>query len=250
MRVQRILVLLFLTIPAVAQWVDYPTPGIPRTREGKPNLSAPAPRGRDGKPDLSGIWTVTSGKYLENLGADGVAIPMVPWAAKLYAERQENNGRDRPSGRCLPHSVTDFDALFQPRKLIQTPGLVVLLFESYHSFRQIFTDGRPLPARRDPAWFGYSVGKWDGDRLVVDTSGLSEDTWLDDGGHPHSDALHVTERFHRRDFGHMDVQITIDDPKAYTKPWTVTIPWEYLPDTELLDWVCQNNKDPEHMVGK
>src|SRR5579872_1822256 len=249
MRVQRILVLLFLTIPAVAQWVDYPTPGIPRTREGKPNLSAPAPRGRDGKPDLSGIWTVTSGKYLENLGADGVAIPMVPWAAKLYAERQENNGRDRPSGRCLPHSVTDFDALFQPRKLIQTPGLVVLLFESYHSFRQIFTDGRPLPARRDPAWFGYSVGKWDGDRLVVDTSGLSEDTWLDDGGHPHSDALHVTERFHRRDFGHMDVQITIDDPKAYTKPWTVTIPWEYLPDTELLDWVCQNNKDPEHMVG-
>lgn len=250
MRLQRISVLLLLTTPAVAQWVDYPTPGIPRTKDGKPNLSAPAPRGRDGKPDLSGIWTVTSGKYLENLGADGVAIPMVPWAAKLYAERQENNGRDRPSGRCLPHSVTDFDALFQPRKLIQTPGLVVLLFESYHSFRQIFTDGRPLPARRDPAWFGYSVGKWDGDRLVVDTSGLSEDTWLDDGGHPHSDVLHVTERFHRRDFGHMDVQITIDDSKAYTKPWTVTIPWEYLPDTELLDWVCQNNKDAEHMVGK
>jgi hypothetical protein len=250
MRGQTISLFLLWTAPVFAQWVDYPTAGIPRTKDGKPNLSAPAPRGRDGKPDLSGIWTVTSGKYLENLGADGVEIAMAPWAAKLYAERQENNGKDRPSGRCLPHSVTDFDALFQPRKLIQTPGLVVLLFESYHSFRQIFTDGRPLPSRRDPAWFGYSVGKWEGDRLVVETAGLSEETWLDDGGHPHSDGLHLTERFHRRDFGHLDVQITIDDPKAYTKPWTVTIPWEYLPDTELLDWVCQNNKDPEHIVGK
>jgi len=247
---QTISLFLLWAMPICAQWVDYPTPGIPRTKDGKPNLSAPAPRGRDGKPDLSGIWTVASGKYLENLGADGVAIPMAPWAAKLYAERQENNGKDRPSGRCLPHSVTDFDALFQPRKLIQTPGLVVLLFESYHSYRQIFTDGRALPARRDPAWFGYSIGKWEGDRLVVETTGLNEETWLDDGGHPHSDALHIIERFHRRDFGHLDVQMTIDDPKAYTKPWTVTIPWEYLPDTELLDWVCENNKDPEHLVGK
>src|SRR5581483_4070100 len=189
-------------------------PGIPRTKNGPPNLSAPAPRGHDGKPDLSGIWTVTSDKYLDNLGADGVEIPMAPWAAKLYAERRENNGKDRPSGRCLPHSVTDFDALFQPRKLIQTPGLVVLLFESYHSFRQIFTDGRALPSRRDPAWFGYSVGKWEDDRLVVETAGVKEETWLDDGGHPHSDALHITERFHRRDFGHLDVQVTIDDPQA------------------------------------
>ena len=250
MRRLTISLVLFGSMPLCAQWVNYPTPGIPRSKDGKPSLSAPAPRGRDGGPDLSGMWTVTSDKYLDNLGADGVEIPMVPWAAKLYAERRQNNGKDRPSGRCLPHSVTDFDALFQPRKLIQTPGLVILLFESYHSFRQIFTDGRALPAQRDPAWFGYSVGKWEGDRLVVETTGLDEETWLDDGGHPHSDALHITERFHRRDFGHLDVQITIDDPKAYTKPWTVTIPWEYLPDTELLDWVCQNNKDPEHMVGK
>ncbi|HEY7333469.1 MAG TPA: hypothetical protein VH639_01205 [Bryobacteraceae bacterium] len=233
-----------------AQWLSYPTPGVPRTPDGKPNLSAPAPKGRDGKPDLSGIWIVPTGKYLENLGADGVEIPMTPWAAKLFAERQENNARDRPSGRCLPHSVTDFDAHFQPKKFIQAPGVLVLLFESYHSYRQIFTDGRPLPQRRDPAWFGYSVGKWVGDTLVADTAGVNEETWLDDAGHPHSADLHIVERFRRRDFGHMEVRVTIDDPKAYTKPWTVTIPWEYLPDTELLDWVCENNKDTQHMVGK
>ncbi|HUI80646.1 MAG TPA: hypothetical protein VLY24_22130 [Bryobacteraceae bacterium] len=242
--------LLICAAPVCAQWVNYPTAGIPRTKNGKPNLLAPAPRGRDGKPDLSGIWIVPTGKYLENLGVDGAEISMSPWAAKLFATRQENFGKDRPSGRCLPHSVTDFDALFQPRKIIQTPGVLVLLFESYHSYRQIFTDGRPLPAQRDPAWFGYSVGKWDGDALVVETVGLNEDTWLDDAGHPHSDALRIVERFRRPDFGHLNVAITIDDPKAYTKPWTVTIPWEYLPDTELLDWVCENNKDVEHLVGK
>ena len=250
MRVRTFWLFVVCLAPLQAQWVNYPTAGIPRTKDGKPNLTAPAPRLAGGKPDLSGIWTVPSGKYLENLGADGVQIPMQPWAAKLYAERQANFGKDRPSGRCLPHSVTDFDALFQPRKIIQTPAEIVLLFESYHSYRQIFTDGRPLPAQRDPAWFGYSVGQWDGDTLVVETVGLNEGTWLDDGGHPHSDALRITERFHRRDFGHLDVAITIDDAKTYTKPWTVTLPWEYLPDTELLDWVCENNKDVEHLVGK
>jgi len=235
---------------AMAQWVNYPTPGIPRTKDGKPNLTAPTPRTREGTPDLSGIWTVASGKYLENLGADGVEIAMTPWAMKLYQERQANFAKDRPSGRCLPHSVTDFDAHFTPKKIIQTPGVIALLFESYHSYRQIFTDGRPLPERRDPAWFGYSVGKWDGDTLVADTVGVNEETWLDDAGHPHSDALRITERFHRRDFGHMDVQVTINDPKAYSKPWTVRIPWDYFADSELLDWVCENNKDPEHLVGK
>ena len=250
MRLHQIGLFLACIIPTCAQWVNYPTAGIPRTKDAKPNLSAPTPRARDGKPDLSGIWTVNDPKYLENLGSAGTAISMTPWAAKLYAERQENNGRDRPSTRCLPHSVTDFDALFTPKKFIQTPGLVILLFESYHSYRQIFTDGRPLPSKPDPAWFGYSIGKWEGDTLVVQTTGLNEGTWLDDGGHPHSDALHITERFRRRDFGHMDVQLTIEDVKAYTRPWTVTIPWDYLPDTELLDWVCENNKDLPHMVGK
>jgi hypothetical protein len=137
-----------------------------------------------------------------------------------------------------------------PKKVIQTPEVMVVLFESYHSFRQIFTDGRALPSDRDPAWFGYSVGKWEGDALVVDTVGLKEATWLDDGGHPHSDALHVIERFRRPDFGHMKVQLTIDDPKAYAKPWTVKIPWVLMPDTDLLDWVCENEKDSQHLVGK
>ncbi len=233
-----------------AQWMNYPTPGIPRTKDGKPNLSAAAPRTPDGKPDFSGIWKASTTKYLENLGAGGVQIPMLPWAEKVYKERLENEARDRPSGRCLPHSVTDFDAHFAPKKLIQTPGLLAMLFESYHSYRQILTDGRPLPEEREPAWFGYSVGKWEGDTLLVNTVGINEKTWLDDSGHPHSDALHIIERFRRPDFGHMEVQVTIDDPKAYAKPWTVAIPWEFVPDTELLDWVCENEKDIQHMVGK
>ena len=243
-------VLVLSAAPAVAQWVNYPTAGIPRTKDGKPNLAAPAPKTPDGKPDFSGIWQAHDGRYLNNLAADGVEVPMQPWAAKLLTERQENQAKDRPSGECLPHSVTDFDAHFTPKKLIQTPGVLVILFESYHSWRQIFTDGRALPESREPAWFGYSAGKWEGNTLVVDTVGLNEKTWLDDIGHPHSDALRIIERFRRPDFGHMVVQVTIDDPKAYTKPWTVSIPWEYVADTELLDWVCENNKDPGHMVGK
>jgi hypothetical protein len=191
--------LAFVAIPAAAQWFDYPTPGIPRTKDGKPKLTAPTPRTSDGKPDFSGTWQADGEKYLDNLGADGVQIPMQPWAAKLYQERQRNYGKDRPSGRCLPHSVTDFDAHFTPRKVIQTPGEVAMLFEAYHTFRQIFTDGRPLPAIRDPGWFGFSVGKWEGDTLVVNTIGINDKTWLDgcvanrmrgsglpSGGHPFS----------------------------------------------------------------
>lgn len=243
-------VLVFLGMPVSGQWIHFPTPGIPRTPDGHPNLSAPTPRTREGQPDFSGIWAAPSDKYLDNLAADGAEVPMQPWAAKLYQQRLDDNGRDRPSGRCLPHSVTDFDAHFMPKKLIQTPGVLAMLFESYHSYRQILTDGRPLPEQRDPAWFGYSVGKWERDTLVVETVGINEKTWLDDSGHPHTDALHVTERFRRPDFGHMEVRLTIDDPKAYTRPWTVTIPWEFIADTELLDWVCENEKDVQHLVGK
>jgi hypothetical protein len=141
--------------------------------------------------------------------------------------------------------VTDFDAHFTPRKILQTPTEVVMLYEGYHTFRQIHTDGRALPKDPEPAWFGYSVGRWDGDTLVVDTIGNHIGTWLDDSGHPHSEALHIIERFRRIDFGHMSVQITIDDPKAYTRPWTVSFGWDLLPDTELLDWVCENNKNAE-----
>lgn len=238
--------------PLAAQWINRPTPGIPRTKDGKANLSAPAPRTRDGRPDFSGMWSAPgfSTKYLENLAADGVKVPMLPWAAALYKERLADAGKNRPSTRCLPHSVTDFDAHHMPKKVIQTSGEIAMLFESYHSFREIFIDGRELPKDLDPAWFGYSVGKWEGDTLVVNTVGINANTWLDDGGHPHTDALHVTERFRRPDFGHIEVLLTIDDPKAYTKPWTVKIPWEFLPDTELLDWVCENEKDAQHLVSQ
>ena len=249
---RRTFALILLTVPLGAQWFSYPTPGTPRTKDGKPNLSAPAPKTREGKTDFSGIWIThdNTTRYLENLAVDGVEVPMKPWAAKLYKERQENLAKDRPGGLCLPHSVTDYDAHHMPKKVIQTSGEIALLYESFRSFREIFTDGRPLPKDRNPAWFGYSVGKWDGDTLVVDTVGIDEQTWLDDGGHPHTEELRVTERFRRPDFGHMEVQVTIDDPKTYTKPWTVKLPWEYLADTDLLDWVCENEKDFQHLVDK
>ena len=252
MRIRLAVILLGLlwAIPAAAQWFVYPTPGTPRTPDGKANLTAPAPRTPDGKPDLSGIWTTPSGRWLNNLAADGVEVPFKPWALALFKERQANNGKGRPSERCISHGVSDFDALPTPTKIIQTPAVTVILFEAYNHYRQIFTDGRPLPVEPQPAWLGYSVGKWDGNTLVVDTNGLNDQTWLDDGGYPHSEKLKVTERFARSDFGHMTIQITIDDPEAYTRPWTVTIPKELMPDTELIEWMCENEKDLSHLVGK
>ena len=215
---KALVVVVVACVPVSAQWIHYPTPGIPRTPDGKPNLSAPAPRTSDGKPDFSGIWVPANGKYLPNLAVDGVEVPFQPWAAALYKERQENHGKGRPSERCLTHGVTDFDALPLPRRIIQTPGLIAILFEPYNHWRQIFLDGRPLPKTIQPAYMGYSVGKWDGDTLVVDTTGFNDQGWLDDGGHPQTEAMHVTERLRRRNFGHIDLQITIDDPGAYTKP--------------------------------
>src|SRR6185312_11619712 len=149
----------------------------------------------------------------------------------LFRERQENEGKDRPSGRCISHGVTDFNALNTPTKIVQTPSVTIILFEAYNHFRQILTDGRPLPTDPEPAWLGYSIGRWDGDTFVVDTNGLRDGGWLDTRkGHPNSDALHVTERFHRLDFGHLELAITIDDPKAYVKPWTGRTVLTLLPD--------------------
>jgi len=242
--------LCIVSAPLAAQWIAYPTPAIPRTRDGKPDLNAPAPKTADGKPDLSGIWITPSGKWLNNLGADGVVIPFMPWSETIFKDRQAANGKGRPSERCLSHGVTDFHALATPTKYIQTPAVTVILFEAYNHYRQIFTDGRPLPKDPQPSWLGYSVGKWEGNTFVVESNGFNDQTWLDDGGHPHTEALHLTERFTRRSFGHMDIQITIDDPKAYTKPWTVTIPKDLMADTELIEWMCENEKDYAHMVGK
>jgi hypothetical protein len=242
--------LLLASVPLAAQWLHYPTPGMPRTPEGKPNLSAPAPKMPDGKPDLSGIWASADNKYLQNLAADGIEVPFQPWAEKLYKERSENLGKGRPSERCLTHGVTDFDALGINWKIIQTPGMIAVLYEAYNHYRQIFLDGRPLPKPTQPAYLGYSVGRWEGETLVVETTGFNDVGWLDDGGHPQTEALHVTERFRRRDFGHMDLQLTIDDPKAYTKPWGPTLRLNFQPDDELMESICENEKDVPHMVGK
>jgi hypothetical protein len=249
-RVRVIFMLAAACVSASAQWIKYPSQGIPRTADGSPNLSAPVPKTSGGQPDLSGIWSTPDGKYLGNLAADLKEVPFQPWAAALFRERQENQGKGRPSERCLPHGITDFDALPWPRKIFQTPTTIVMLYEAYNHYRQIFTDGRALPKDPQPAWFGYSVGKWEGDTLVVDTTGFNEETWLDDGGHPHSGEMHVIERYRRRDFGHMDLQITIDDPKAYTKPWTASMKMDLLPDTELIEFICENERDQTHMVGK
>ena len=247
------IVLFSTVVPLSAQWVNYPTPGIPRTPDGKPNLSAPAPRTPDGKPDLSGIWKATDGNgaLFRDLGARGVEIPMLPWAKALYEERVKNEQKGHPSERCLGHGVVDFDNHQTPRRIIQTPGVIAILFESYHQYRQILMDGRALPEAGLPAYFGYSVGRWEGDTLVVETAGLNDKGWLDMNGHPQTESTHITERFHRRNFGHIDEEVTIDDSKAYARPWTVKLSGlDFLPNVDLIEAICENEKDFSHMVGK
>lgn len=238
-------------IPAAAQWVSIKLPGTPRLPDGKPDLTAPATRTAGGKPDLSGVWRATTGRYLQNIGADIGELPFQPWAAALFKERADALGKGRPSERCLPHAIPDnMMVRNSPWKIIQTPGVTILLFEEFNHWRQIFTDGREHPKENTPSWFGYSVGKWEGDTFVVDTIGFNDQSWLDDPGHPHSDAMRVTERFQRPDFGHLKLEITIDDPKAYTKPWSVNVTFDLFSDTELMESICENEKDHAHMVGK
>jgi hypothetical protein len=237
-----------------SQWLNLPTPGIPRNPDGKPNLKAPAPRLASGKPDLSGIWRQPNGvKYTVNIAADlkPDAVPYQDWTEKAYAHNQATLSKEDPVGHCLPAGVPQMNAVPYPYKIVNAPGMVIILYEAFHIFRQIHLDGRALPKDPNPTWMGYSVGHWDGDTLVVETSGMNDQTWIDSGGRPHSDALKVTERFHREDFGTIDLQTTIDDPKAYKAPWTVSYKLQLMPDTELLEYACdENNRDVEHLVGK
>jgi len=229
---------------ASAQWLTHPTAGIPRTPDGKPDLSAPAPRTPDGKPQLAGLWRPSPGMVgdvARNLKPG--EVPFQPWAEATYKERRANNSKDDPTATCIVGGVPRSDFVGYPFKILQVPGMVVILYEAVHSYRQIFTDGRELPTDPNPAWFGYSVGRWDGDVFVVNTSGFNNNVWLDNAGKPATEHLKVTERFIRKDFGHMDIEVTIDDPKAYTKPWTVTQPLAFQADTELLEYMCnENNK--------
>ena len=247
-----VLFVLCVTAPATfGQWLDIRLAGTPRTPDGKPDLSAPAPKTADGKPDLSGIWRVADGRFLMNLAADEAGgAPFQPWAATVYKQRQDNLGKDRPSGHCLPHAVPDAMMVRSgPFKIAQTPGVVFILFEEMNHYRQIFTDGRGFPKSMNPTWYGYSIGKWEGESFVVETAGFNDQSWLDDPGHPHTEAMRVTERFTRRDFGHLEIQITIDDPKAYTRPWSLKARFDLMADTELIENVCED-KDTPHLVGK
>jgi uncharacterized protein DUF3471 len=224
-----------------AQWFNQRTVGIPRTAEGKPDLSAAAPKTHDGKPDLSGVWTLmqTGGGLSQLKPAD-----IQPWAQALSKQREENFGRDNPGILCLPEGNTGGFT-----KFVQTPGLLVMLGEDL-TYRQIFLDGRELPKDPNPAWMGYSVGHWEGDTLVVESTGYNDRTWLE-RGYPHSENMRKTERYHRRDFGHLDVDITISDPKIYAKPWTEKLEGLFTADTELLEYVCaENEKDKTHLIGK
>jgi len=194
---------------------------------------------------LTGIWQADSPRWNENLAPEGTEAPMLPAAAELYKHRVGTQGWDRPMTYCMPHGVPDATTVAGlPFKILQMPGVTVLLFEEFHVYRQIHTDGRQLPVDPNPAWYGYSIGRWEGDTFVIGTAGFKEGSWLDNNGHPHTDALRTTERFHRVNFGHLEAEVTIDDPKAYSRPWkSDTIRFTLMPDTELLEHLCENNRD-------
>jgi hypothetical protein len=276
MLTQRLLVLCaLLSTGAQAQWLNYSTPGVPRTRDGKPNLAAPAPRGAGGKPNLSGVWHVhptslTEMKRLYGEKADVVNVPGMeldtiskyainilvdfkpeespirPAAVEILRRRLP---RDFPDTNCLPAGIPTAGLVSEPVKIVQSPGLIIMLYESEDGHRQIYTDGRKLPKEiAQPAWLGYSVGRWEGDTLVVETAGFNDKSWLDVIGHPHSEALRVVERYRRRDFGHMDLEMTFDDPQMYTKPFTIKVTDDLLADSDIFESYCnENEKDRPHL---
>jgi hypothetical protein len=237
--------------PPSSSWLNYPVPGIPRTPDGKANLTAPTPKTASGTPDLSGVWSAPA-DYFKDLAFDlkPDEVPMLPWAKSLQKERETKDHGDDPMALCLPPGVPRIDTsnsgdALHPFKIVQTPNLILLLYETSvnSTFRQIFLDGRQLPKDPQPTWLGYSVGHWEGNTLVVETTGFNGRAWLDTfKGHPQTDAAHVIERFTRRDFGHMDLSVTIDDPKAYSKPWQVLMHTILLADTDLIETYCENAK--------
>ncbi len=241
-------------IPLSAQWLNYKTPDLPRTAAGKPDLAAPTPRTREGKPDLSGLWNKISPKYKSNVAVDLKPSEIQPWARKLVEERAENLQHDYMHEQCLPlgpgYPTGGDSSGAEQIKIVQTPKLILILNPDL-TFRQVFMDGRPLEKDPNPNWMGYSVGHWDGDTLVVESSGYNDKSWLDHDGHPHTEALRMTERYTRRNLGNMDVEITISDPAIYARPWTIKVRADLSPDTEMIEFVCQEaNKNQEHWVGK
>ena len=205
----------------------------------------------DRKPDLSGVWRIRQGTYLFFITSALKPGEIQPWAAALYKQRADNFRRDSDGIKCLPPGPkAGISGGGFPMKIVQTPNLMVVLYEYQTIYRQIFTDGRSLPADPNPTWMGYSVGHWEGDTLVATTAGYNDRTTLDLAGHAHSDALRITERFHRTSVGHVDLEVTLDDPKAYTRPWTLHVDLDLMPDSELIEYVCENERDAQHLVGK
>jgi hypothetical protein len=267
------------SIAVFAQWPDYPTPG-PRTKDDKIDLAAPPPHTPDGKPDFSGLWEPARGQGGRGRGGESMngtkplpfaipsapgdppvaqffnigagfkeGLPFTPWATELRAQRKGNNNKDNPDAACLPLGLTQLHMHPQPRKIVQTPRDIVVMYEANGNLRQILTDGRTLPKDPTPWWYGYSIGHWDGDTLVVETSGFRDDVWLDVEGSPLTSTGKMIERWRRLKFGLMQIDITIEDPKAYTKPFTVRVNHQLMPDTELMEFVCEE-RDATHYVGK
>jgi hypothetical protein len=239
-----------IPVSLAAQWLDFRTPGIPRTAEGKPDLTAPAPRTPDGKPDLSGVWRPEINPYRFNLIQDLDEASIFSSAAEaVFLERVRDFRRDDPVTNCLPGGPSEI--LSTTHRIIQSPTLIALLYESGTGrYRQIYVDGRELPKDPNPTWLGYSVGRWEGDTLVVESAGFNDRTWLDRAGHPHSESLRVIERFRRVDFGHTQFQITFEDSETLSKPLTLSLTMTYAADTDMLENVCnENNRDKVHMVG-
>jgi len=282
MRISKIAGLLAgLNIGAIAlfaQWPNHPTSG-PRTAEGKIDFAAPPPRTAYDKPDFSGLWEPAHSKARPGVDLNGTAplpfaipsspddppvaqffnigagfkdglLPFTPWGAQVRAQRKGNDNKDNPDALCLPLGLTQLHMHPQPREIVQTQHEIVILYEANGNVRRILTDGRPLPNNDpEPWWYGYSVGHWEGDTLVVETTGFRDDVWLDVEGSPLTTTGKMTERWRRPKFGLMQIDITIEDPKAYTKPFTVRVNHQLMPDSELMEFVCQE-RDAVHYVGK
>jgi hypothetical protein len=266
----RLLVGLAVTASCFGQWLQYPTAGVPRLPDGSVNYNAPPPKLASGEPDLSGLWSAgqtrvvgqgtdfsnAAGQNLRSVffdaawGVEG-GVPYQPWAAELVRRRKAEWGRDTPETHCLPNSILQKDGgpgAIHAKKFVHTPGLLIMLYERNVEYRQIFLDGRPLPADPNPSWNGYSTGRWDGDTLVVETNGFRDETWLDFYGSPLTEAGKVTERIRRPTYGQLEIELTLDDPRAYTRPWTVRIDQYLAVDTELLEYVClENERDMAHL---
>ncbi|MBV8845719.1 MAG: hypothetical protein JO307_23170 [Bryobacterales bacterium] len=279
MKLKTVAVLAFIAAGNLAaQWPTYKTTEVPRTPDGQPVLDGPAPKNADGHPDLSGVWaarggggggrggrggqqnpppaTPDSGPPLAtffNVGAGfKEGLPLRPAAAELLRSRTEEHSKDNPDAHCLPLGLMQLHLHPQPRKMIQTPGVVVILYEAQGGVRQIFTDGRTLPpADVQPWWYGYSIGHWEGDTLVAETTGFRDDVWLDVNGSPLTNHGKMTERFRRINFGNLEIVITFEDPTVYTKPFTVKVNQRIMPDTDLIEFICnENDRSGPHLVGK